>query len=148
MDIDNYLESISNTSSNSTAPSSHSFQPAINTLAYVASKGKLQLIEMRTLENNIKAKKRSASSHNKQNKMAKQQSSDDQLQRRSLASTKPKKMLQLAIKNTKESLKALETSHLPQPLANVVAGSIIAPRAKRQQHSSTELGNKTSDEKR
>ena len=117
VDIHNYLESISNASINSIVPSSSSLQPAIDALAYVASESKLQLAEMRKLANNTKAKKRAASSHNKVNKLAKQQANDDQLQRRSLASTKPKKMLQLAIKNTKESLKALETSHLPHPLA-------------------------------
>ena len=127
VDIGNYLESISNASSDRIAPSSHSLQPAIDALAYMASKGKLQLIKMRKLVNNTKAKKRAASSHNKLYKMAKQQSNNDQLQRCSLASTKPKKMLQLAIKNTKESPKALETSHLPQPLANIIAGGIIAP---------------------
>ena len=77
------------------------------------------LIKMRRLANNTKAKKRAASSHNKLNKLAKQQSSDDQLQRHSSVSTKPKHKLLLAIKDTKESLKALETIHLPQLLADV-----------------------------
>ena len=92
--------------------------------------------EMRKLAHHTKAKKRAASSHNKLNKLAKQQANDDQLQRRSLALTKPKKMLQIAIKNTKDSLKVLKFSHLLQPLEDT--DSIVAPQAKRQKPSSGE----------
>ena len=87
-DVTRYLESIYN----SGVGIGSSIQPAIDTLEFAACVGHRQSVDMRKLGNNTKAKKRAASSHNKLDKLASQRSRNQQLQRRALATTNPRKI--------------------------------------------------------
>ena len=77
---------------------------AVDVLDFVASSGKDLLSRIRKTTNNTKSKSKAASAHNKLTKVSRMQFKDEQVQRRVLSSTSPRRMLQMALSNAKKRL--------------------------------------------
>lgn len=96
---------------------------------------------------NTEAKSQAVQLHNKISKHTIQLSNDQQLQRRVLAPTNPKKILQLSLKNTKDGLRSRRTLEAvaPKPYGGYAA---LIPRAKRHHSSPVETDIQTPEERR
>ena len=148
-DVSQYLSSTpKNNISDRQQPLSTSL--AIDVLQFVSSEGKHQLKRMRASTNNTKAKSRAAQSHNKLTKSARQLSSSQEIQRRVLAPTNPRKMLMMSLKSAKAKLKIDKESVVAAVSAIEIDDTIttMAPRVKRRQLTSGEIDVFTSEERK
>jgi len=107
---------------------------AIDALRYVSSAGNIRLGQIRKATDFTKSKAMAAQAHKKLTKAERQRTSDQQLQRRTLATTNPRRMLQMAISNTKIKLQSSCRQDDPG-----LESEVTAPRAKRSRLTSTEL---------
>ena len=139
-DVSQYLLS---TSKNSLTDRQQSLPTnlAIDVLQFVLSEGKHQLKRMQAVTNNTKAKSRAAQSHNKLTKSDRQLSSSQEIQRRVLAPTNPRKMLIFSLKSAKSKLKIDKEHAVAAVSVNEFDNTInaMAPRVKRRQLTSVEL---------
>jgi flagellar hook-length control protein FliK len=127
-----YLSSISNVG-NSNGPSA-SVDIAIEALNLALAAGRRQLKGTRLAVDNTSAKQSATQSHKKLTQLDRQRFGKQQLQRRALAPTNPRKMLQLAISDTKQKLNSLRQS--AATTSNLADGSaVIAPRSKKRKAS-------------
>ena len=88
---------------------------AVDALKLASSAGRKQFEQIRWAMSNTKSKPLAAAAHGKLTKVAKQFAADQQLQRRTLCSTNPRKMLHLEISNTKHKLQALPEADSIEP---------------------------------
>ena len=123
----------------SSDPNSREF--AIEAIKFVSSMGRRQLGQIRCVMDNTKSKSMAAVAHNKLTKVDKLRASDQQLQRRSLASTNTRRMLQLAISNTKHKLQAIGKKEAVKTASD--AAEVVAPRTKRSRLTANEIGHTT-----
>lgn len=123
--VDNVRQCLSSVANGGNA----SLSLPIDTLQFIASAGRQQLSDIRAAMNNTSAKRQAALAHSKLSKVERQRINDQQLQRQVLATTNPRKMLQMAIANTKQKLDVRR-----QPIVSDGESDVaddIAPRTKR-----------------
>ena len=123
--------------------SSSSFELAFEALDYVTLSGKDLVARMRSTVNYTKSKSMAASAHNKLTKVERQRFNDSLIQRRALAPTNPRRMLQLAMSTAKKNLNRTK----PAAVA-IEDDDVVAPRVKRRHLSQNELEVFTSQEQR
>ena len=111
---------------------------AIEALKLASSAGKKQLGQVRCTIENTRSKPMAATAHSKLTKADKLRALNQQLQRRSLAPTNPRKMLQLAISNTKLKLETAMRNEGAVSSASDCT-EITAPRPKRSKLTTNEL---------
>ena len=99
---------------------------AVDALKYVSSAGNVRLCLIQKATDFTKSKAMAAQAHKKLTKAERQRTSDQQLQRRTLATINPRRMLQMAISNTKIKLQYSCRQEDPG-----LESDVIAPRAKR-----------------
>ena len=118
-------------------------------LKYVSSAGGSQLNKIRSVINNTKSKRMATQAHKKLTKDDRQRASHQQLQRRTLATINPRRMLQIAIANTKQKLEICRRRDVAEIEPDVEPDvEIAAPRAKKSRLTSNELEIFTSEERR
>jgi hypothetical protein len=103
-----YLSSISNVGNSNGLLASVDI--TIEALNLALAAGRRQLKGARLAVDNTSAKQSAAQSHKKLTQLDRQHFGEQQLQRRALAPTNPRKNLQLAITNTKQKLNSLRQS--------------------------------------
>ena len=140
-----YLSSISNVG-NSNGPSA-SVGITIEALNLALAAGRRQLKDARLAVDNTSAKQSAAQSHKKLTQLDRQRFGEQQLQRRALAPTNPRKMLQLAITNTKQKLNSLRQS-AAMALDLTDSSTVIAPRSKKCKSSHIDVRVLTPEEKK
>ena len=119
---------------------------AIEVLHLEIAAGRRQLKDAKLPINNTSAKQSSAQVYQKLTQLDRYQFGEQQLQRWVLASTNPRKMLQLAITNTNQKLSALRQS--AATLSDVPDSSaVIAPRLKKCKASPIDVQMLTPEEK-
>ena len=138
-DVVRYLSAIEN------APPSLGL--AIEALKLVASAGRQQTEAMRLEVNNTKSKPNASQAHRKLTIDSRRQFGEQQLQHRALATVNPRKMLQAAIKNTKQRLTPSRSTLVPV-LAPDAAVAIAVPRSKARKLSPAESQIFTADQRR
>ena len=144
-DAKRYLLSIGNVG-NSNGPLA-SVGIVIEALNHAINAGRRQLKGARLAINNTSAKQSAAQSHQKLTQLDRQRFGEQHLQRRALAPTNPRKMLQLAITNTNQKLSALRQS--AATISDVSDSSaVIAPRSKKRKASPIDVRMLTPEEKK
>ena len=123
-----------------------SLQLAIDALAFMGSESKVQMVRLRSVTNNTSAKKEASQAHSKLTKIERWRAKNDQMQRRAFASSNPKKMLQVSIKNVKDKLET--TAKVPSVSPDLPSAGALAPRPKRQKLASPGVVVLSRDDKR
>ena len=120
---------------------------AIEALHLAITAGRRQLEGTRLAINSTSAKQSAAQSHQKLTKLDRQRFGEQQLQRRALAPTNPRNMLQFTITNTNQKLSALHQS--AATISDVsVNSAAIAPRSKKRKASPINVRMLTPEEKK
>ena len=120
---------------------------AVEALKFATFAGKRQTESMRSAIDSTKAKRNANQAHRKLTSDGRLQFRDQQLQHRALTSTNPRKMLQAAIKNTKQRLEPRRLPVEPVPAPDAAA-AIVVPRSKQRKLTHAERQIFTKDEQR